>query len=48
LGTVHRQKGFHHGHRNFGGFERNHSTVAADDLVMAQAGVQGGRLGGIG
>jgi hypothetical protein len=28
------QKGFHQGHRDFVGFKRDHSAVAADDLVV--------------
>ena len=36
LGAVDRQKRFHHGHGNFGGLERNHGAIAADDLVVRQ------------
>jgi len=40
LGAMNSQKSFHHGDRNLGGFKRNHCTVAANDLVVTQAGLQ--------
>ena len=36
LGAVHGQKRFHHCNCNLVGLKRNHSAVAADDLVLAQ------------
>ena len=36
LGTMHRQKGLHHGHSNLVGLKRHHGAVTANDLVMVQ------------
>jgi hypothetical protein len=35
---MHSQKGFHQGHSDFAGLKRHDCAIAADDLVMGQAG----------